>query len=174
MAIALPTGSTFTFSEIHVAPEFEVRSGDFDDEQVISLLEHHVREAFANSPPGLAFVLDISKLQTPDIDFLTIWQGESLVGMGALKHLSDEQCEVKSMRTHPDHLRKGVARFVLETLISKARERGYSLVSLETGTTQEYEPANALYRRFGFELGGVFGDYVVSDFNIYYHLDLSA
>lgn len=155
-------------------PEFEVRSGDFDDAQLISLLEHHVREALANSPPGLAFVLDISKLQTPDIDFITIWQRETLVGMGALKHLSDEQCEVKSMRTHPDHLRKGVARFVLNTLISMARERGYSQISLETGTTDAFAPANELYRQFGFVLGDVFGDYVVSDFNIYYHLDLSA
>lgn len=156
-----------------MAPEFEIRAGDFDDPQVVSLLEFHVREAFANSPPELAFVLDLSKLKVPEIDFITVWQGDQLVGMGALKHLSDAQCEIKSMRTHPDHLRKGVARIVLETLISMAKERGYQTVSLETGTTEVYAPANALYRSFGFQPGDVFGDYIVSDFNSYYHLEIA-
>lgn len=157
-----------------MAPEFEVRPGDFSDPQVISLLEFHVAEAFANSPPELAYVLDLSKLQVPEIEFITIWQGEDLVGMGALKHLSDEQCEVKSMRTHPDHLRNGVARKVLETLIGMAKSGGYKTVSLETGTTEEYRPANALYHSYGFKPGEAFADYAVSDFNTYYHLNLAS
>ena len=155
-----------------MAPEFEIRPGDFTDPQVISLLEFHVREAFANSPPELAFVLDLSKLQVPEIEFITVWQDDQLVGMGALKHVSDAQCEIKSMRTHPEHLRKGVARIVLEALIEMAGNRGYNRVSLETGTTEVYAPANALYRRFRFRQGHVFADYAVSDFNSYYHLDL--
>ena len=87
----------------------EVRPGDFADPQVIALLDHHFRDMHANSPPGKAFALDLTALQTLDITFLTLWQDDKLLGCGALKQLSVSHAEIKSMRTHTDHLRKGVA-----------------------------------------------------------------
>lgn len=124
-----------------------------------------------NSPPGSVYALDYSGLQTHDIDFLTLWKDETLLGMGALKDLGDGG-EIKSMRTHPDHIRKGVGRALLEHILRLARERGYKRLSLETGSGESFEPALALYRKYGFKNGGAFGGYEASEFNQFLHLDM--
>jgi putative acetyltransferase len=76
------------------------------------------------------------------------------------------------MRTDPHHLRRGVATRMLEHLLALARSRGYRRVSLETGSGEVFEPALALYRRYGFTNGPAFGDYRASEFNQFLHLDL--
>ena len=103
----------------------DIKAGDFSDPQVQALLKFHLENMHANSPPGTAFALDWSGLQAPDITFLTAWDGDQLCGCGAIKQLSPTQGELKSMRTHPDHLRKGVARALLEALMKIAAGRGY-------------------------------------------------
>jgi putative acetyltransferase len=76
------------------------------------------------------------------------------------------------MRTHPDHLRKGAGRALLEHIIAEARARGVSRLSLETGSGEAFDPALALYRARGFENGEAFAGYVPSAFNQFLHLDL--
>ena len=46
-----------------------------------------------------------------------------------------------------------------------ARARGYTRVSLETGRTEAYAPAVALYRKYGFEACAAFADYTVDEFS---------
>jgi len=75
------------------------------------------------------------------------------------------------MRTHPDHLRKGVAAALLDHILDEAATRGYRRVSLETGVGESFEPAVALYRKRGFVSGEAFGDYQASAFNQFLHLD---
>ena len=82
--------------------------------------------------------------------------------------------EVKSMRTHPDFIRMGAAAAILDTIVSTARSRGASRLSLETGSGASFEPALALYRRRGFRNGGPFADYEASSFNQFLHLELPA
>ena len=77
------------------------------------------------------------------------------------------------MRTHPDHLRRGVASILLEHIISEGAARGYERICLETGSGPAFEPALALYRRRGFVDGEAFGDYVSSGFNQFLHLTLN-
>ena len=50
--------------------------------------------------------------------------------------------------------------------------RGYARLSLETGSTPAYQPALALYTRYGFTEGEQFGGYTPSDFNRFFHLAL--
>jgi putative acetyltransferase len=147
--------------------------GDFEDARVIDLLRLHLAGMHASSPPGHVFALDLSGLRRPDISFYTAWEGEALLGCGALRELSPTQGEIKSMRTYPRHLRRGVAAALLTHMLGTARERVYQRVSLETGSGDAFEPALALYRRFGFENGEAFGDYVASPFNQFLHLDLA-
>jgi putative acetyltransferase len=92
--------------------------------------------------------------------------------MGALKQLSDGAGEVKSMRTHPDHLRRGAAAQILDHIIDEAKARGLRRLSLETGKGPAFDPALALYRRRGFVDGEVFSDYISSAFNQFLHLEL--
>lgn len=150
----------------------DIRPGDFDDAQVQALLRLHVEGMHASSPPGTCFVLDLSGLKVPEITFLTAWDGPTLMGMGAIKDLGDKTGELKSMRTHPDHLRKGVGEEILKHLVSTAKTRGYRRVSLETGTSADFDAALALYRRNGFVSGAPFADYEATPHNQFLHRDL--
>jgi putative acetyltransferase len=101
-----------------------------------------------------------------------VWDGDTLAGIGALKELGDGGAELKSMRTHPDHLRRGVAAALLDHIIAVAQRRCITRLSLETGSGPAFDPALALYRRRGFANGEAFGDYTPSAFNQFLHLSL--
>ncbi|HEY1125019.1 MAG TPA: GNAT family N-acetyltransferase [Sphingobium sp.] len=141
------------------------------------LLAFHHQQMHAASPPGTAFALDLSGLQQPGITVWTLREGDTVLGIGALKALPDGTGELKSMRTHPDHLRKGVARTLLEHIIGEAKRSGMNRLSLETGTGPDFEAALTLYRQRGFVEGGAFGDYAAvanSGFNRFFHLELPS
>ena len=149
-----------------------IKPGDFGDGRVKALLTRHLEGMHANSPPGHVFALDWSGLQKPEISFYALWEGEELLGFGALKGLEPRAGEIKSMRTADAHLRKDVAATILDHLIAEARQRNYTRLSLETGSGPPFEPALTLYRKYGFTEGGAFGDYERSPFNQFLHLDL--
>jgi putative acetyltransferase len=151
-----------------------VKAGDFSDERVRTLLTRHLEGMHASSPPGHVFALDWSGLQKPEISFYALWEGEELLGFGALKELDSRTGEIKSMRTADAHLRRGVAAAILEHIIDEARRRRYARLSLETGSGPAFEPALRLYRRYGFVEGGAFDGYEKSPFNQFLHLDLES
>lgn len=145
---------------------------DLADERVRDLIAFHQRAMIAGSPPGLAFALDLSGLQAAGVTVWAAHVGDKVAGIGALKRLDENSAEVKSMRTHPDFLRQGIAAALLETIIAHARAAGVTRLSLETGTGPVFEPALALYRRRGFVNGPAFSDYALTDFNQCLHLAL--
>lgn len=145
---------------------------DLTGDAITELLRFHLTEAHRNSPAGLAFAFDIDRLRAPDVTFWSLWDGVELAGCGALKQLSPDHGEIKSMRTAPGQLRKGVAALLVAHLVAESRRRGYQRLSLETGSTPAYAPALALYARHGFVEGEPFSDYVPSDFNRFFHLAL--
>ena len=146
--------------------------GDFSDPRVIALLQTHLISARAETAPGSAHALDLRGLQSPDISFWTIWEDEALVGIGALKRLSAEHGEVKSMHTAQFARGKGVGSALLRHIIATARERGMSRLSLETGSWEYFRPARALYARHGFVECPPFADYVPDRNSIFMSLDL--
>lgn len=145
---------------------------DLTGPEIAALLRFHLAEIRSKSPPNLAFAFDIDRLRAPDITFWSIWDGDALAGCAALKQLAPDQGELKSMRTAAEHLRKGIAARLVQHVIAESRRRGYIRLSLETGSTDYYRPAIALYAQHGFVEGALFGDYVPSDFNRFYHLAL--
>lgn len=149
-----------------------VRTGGLDDPQVIALLELHAREMSDHSPPGTCHFLDLSGLKTPDISFLSAWDGDTLLGVGALKQLDPQSGEVKSMRVTAAARGRGVGFAILDHIAGVARDRGYTALKLETGTGPLFEAAHALYRRYGFAPCPPFAGYVETDFNRFYALDL--
>jgi putative acetyltransferase len=150
-----------------------IKPGDFGDARVKALLTRHLEGMHANSPPGHVFALDWSGLQKPEISFYALWEGEELLGFGALKELEPRAGEIKSMRTADAHLRKGVGAAILDHIIAEARRRGYARLSLETGSGPAFEPALELYRKRGFTEGGAFNGYEKSPFNQFFHRDLA-
>lgn len=138
----------------------QIRAGELDHPAVIALLREHLQGMAQLSPPESVHALDLDGLRRPEISFWSAWQGEELLGCGALKQLDPEHGEIKSMRTAARHLRKGVAAAMLDHLIGEAGRRAYRRLSLETGSMDGFEPARRLYMRFGFDPCGPFADYV--------------
>lgn len=149
-----------------------IREDDLSGPATRALLALHLSGMHANSPPGHVFALDLSGLWAPNVTVWTAWDGQMLAGIVALKELSDGTGEIKSMRTDPQHLRKGVAASLLEHIVAEARSRGLGRLSLETGRGPAFDPALALYRKRGFTDGEPFGDYERSDFNQFLYLPL--
>lgn len=143
---------------------------DLSGEPTRELLAIHLTGMHQNSPPGHVFALDLSGLRSTNVTVWSAWDGPALAGIAALKDLGGGRGELKSMRTHPKHLRKGVATALLEHIIGEARRRGLRCISLETGSGPAFEPALTLYRRYGFRVGEPFADYRPSNFNQFLHL----
>ena len=143
----------------------EIREGGLDHPDVQALLALHRAESLGSTPRENAHALDASGLGQADVSFFTAWEGGTLLGMAALRELVGDHAELKSMRTAPAALRRGVGRALLDHLVATARARGYARLSLETGTAPLFGPANALYARAGFADGPVFGGYPASAHN---------
>lgn len=151
---------------------FRIEPISVEQPQVRALIALHLAGMHASSPPENVFALDVSGYARPS---LTLWgalSGDSLAGMIALQRLDARHGEIKSMRTHPDFLRRGVAYLLLDHLITRARAEGLALLSLETGSGQAFEPALTLYRARGFADGAAFSAYEPSDFSQFLHLAL--
>jgi len=152
---------------------WDIRRDDLTHPATQALLRLHLAGMHASSPPGHVFALDLSGLRAPDVTVWTAWDGDQVCGIAALRQFAGDVGELKSMRTHPDHLRRGVAAALLEHIIAEARARGLGRLSFETGSGPSFEPALALYRKRGFVPGGAFADYEASDFNQFFHLELA-
>jgi putative acetyltransferase len=149
---------------------------DLSGPPIRALLEEHFAGMLANSPEGSCHFLDFDGLKGPGVTFWSIWDGPegrgALMGCGALKQHDAVLGEVKSMRTHADHLRKGAAAIMLEHILSEARARGLARLSLETGSGPAFEPAHALYRRYGFVDCPPFADYRPDPFSRFMTLEI--
>jgi len=143
----------------------EIRAGGLGDARVEALIRHHRDESRATTPADNAHSLDSAGLAAPGVAFFSAWDAEDLLGVGALKAIDDGHAELKSMRTAPEHLRKGVARVLLDHLIAEARARGFTRLSLETGTAPMFAPAIAMYEGYGFTDCAPFGGYPASAHN---------
>lgn len=150
-----------------------IRVDDLSGAKVQALLAAHLAGMRDHSPPESVHALDLDGLRAPDITFWSAWDGETLLGCAALKELDPGQGEIKSMRTAEEHLGKGVASTLLEHILRVARERGYARLNLETGSGPAFEPAHALYLKYGFEFCGPFGDYTNDPFSRFMTRQLS-
>ena len=119
--------------------------------EIANFLQEHITEMKAVSPPESKHALDLDKLRTPEITFWTVWRDRNLVSCGAIKELSTEHAEIKSMRTKVAYRGKGIASMLLQHILQEAKRRGYRRISLETGSMAFFEPARNLYTKHGFK-----------------------
>jgi putative acetyltransferase len=140
---------------------------DLSSSEVQGLVAEHLAGMHANTPAGHVHALAIDGLRAPEITFWSAWFDGLLCGCGAMKALAGNAGEVKSMRTRPAFLRKGVGQAVLDEIVRTARAREYTHLYLETGTGEPFAAAHALYMRNGFTWCGPFGDYTATEFNVF-------
>ena len=145
----------------------KIETDDLSRPEIHALLEEHLQSMRAQSPPGSVHALDLEKLRAPGITFWSAWDGNLLVGCGALKELDSTHGELKSMRTPSALRRRGAGRAILAHLIDVAKSRGYERLSLETGAMEAFAPAHTLYESAGFARCGPFGDYAEDPHSVF-------
>jgi putative acetyltransferase len=161
-------------ARVEVAPRGEIRAGGLDRPEVAALMREHLLDMHRHTPPGSIHALDLDALRAPGISFWCMWAGDELMGCGALKELDPGHGEIKSMRTARGFMRQGVARRMLGHILAEARRRRYRRLSLETGSTAAFGPAQRLYLESGFRRCGPFADYTDDPNSIYMTLELEA
>jgi putative acetyltransferase len=145
--------------------DLDIREDDPSGAAIGALVALHLAGMHAHSPPDKVHALPVAALRASDVTFYAAWAGDTLAGMGAIRHLASDHGELKSMRVAPQFLRQGVGEAILRHLLGVARARGYRRVSLETGRGAAFEPAIALYRKHGFVACAAFADYVADGFS---------
>src|SRR5215216_3615989 len=98
--------------------------GGLDDARVVELLHTHRTRARAETAPGSAYALDPSGLRAPELTFWSAWEGDIVVAVGALRRLTDDHGEVKSMYTAEVARGRGVGSAMLRHIMAAARARG--------------------------------------------------
>ena len=138
---------------------------DLSGDAIRELVALNLSGMQANSPACKVHALPVEKLRQPGVTFYSAWVGDALAGMGAIRELDAWHGELKSMRVASNWLGRKIGEAMLLHLLSVARQRGYSRVSLETGQGPAFEPALGLYRKHGFVNCEAFADYVLDDFS---------
>lgn len=151
----------------------QIRIDDLEGGEVLLLLEEHLADMYAVSPPESVHALDVVALKDPAITFFSAWQGEQLQGCVAIKELDSKHAELKSMRTTSSARNKGVASGLLQHALDVCNQRGYEKISLETGSVDYFLPARRLYEKFGFSYCDPFGSYQQDPFSAFMTLELS-
>lgn len=150
-------------------PGWQIGVGEADRDDVRALLTYHFDRMRAASPPEACHVMEAERLADPAIRLLTLREGGTLLGVGAWKRLDDPaHGEIKSMRTAPVALGRGVGRALLRALVADAAGHGIHRLSLETGSTAPFAAALRLYASEGFEPCGPFGCYTQSAFTRFF------
>jgi len=145
----------------------DIKIDDLTGSEIQLFLKEHLEDMAQYSPPESCHALDLERLRKPEITFWSAWSNNELLGCGALKELTPQHGEIKSMRTSAAHRGKGVATSLLNKILEEAKRRNYKRVSLETGSMDSFAPARSLYARFGFKECNPFADYVEDPYSLY-------
>jgi putative acetyltransferase len=142
-------------------------------DDVRELVEHHLKFGRLHSPPQDAHALEVDDLLDPAVTLFSFRCRGKLAAIGALKRLDDQHAELKTMHTAEHARGLGIARAMLDYLLTVARERGFERVSLETGIHEAFAPARSLYVSAGFAPCEPFGDYRQSPNTTYMTMRIS-
>ena len=152
---------------------FKSLEGNFDNPKVHNLLIRHFVELRSVSPEGSTHVLNISGLKDQSIKFWSLWDGEELIGIGALKFLNKTHGEFKSIRVNDKFRNKKNGLKVVNHLIYHAKKLGIEKLSLETGAGVFFSPARKLFIKCGFKLCDPFSHYVKDINSVYMSMLIS-
>jgi putative acetyltransferase len=156
----------------------EIRPERADHPQVTALLgalDRYLGELYA---PDANHILSIDELLAPEVSFFAAWQGDRIVGTGAVRCMPGgpqtdgaPYGEVKRMYVDPARRGERIAQRVLQTLEDELRQRGIALALLETGESQR--EAVRLYERCGYRRRGPFAGYPDNGLSLFFEKRLA-
>lgn len=144
-----------------------IREGGLNEPKVIALLQTHLDAMHALSPPESTHALDLDGLRGPGMSFWSVWDGEKLLAVGALKRLSETDGEIKSMHTAQAARGRRIAVRLLSHIETMAKANGLTRLYLETGTPSGFAAARHLYQRAGYCECPPFADYKLDPFSVF-------
>ncbi len=156
------------------AVELLIEPCDPSEPGVREVLDRHLAFARAHSPAVHVHAMDHAALADPEVDLFCARQGALVVGVGALHHVEEGHAELKSMHTAEEFRGRGVGRAMLRFLLAEAAARGYTRVSLETGSMDAFAPARELYAGMGFRPCAPFAQYTVNPYSTCMTLELKS
>jgi putative acetyltransferase len=147
--------------------DYEIAVDDPARDDVRALVQAHRDWSLMQTPAEFSFSVDPHAVADSGITlFSARSQTGELLAIGGLKELDPRHGEIKTMHTAAEARGRSIGRRVLEALLAEAARRGYTRVSLETGTCETFRPARALYESVGFEPSEPFGGYANTDHNV--------
>jgi putative acetyltransferase len=144
-----------------------IRLDDLSSDEAQSIVREHMASMLDNTPIESVHALPLEKLCQPNVSFWTAWISSELCGCGALQMLGPHHGEIKTMRTRARFLRQGVGQSVLTHIVNESQARGIQRLSLETGSSDAFAAARAMYEKNGFEICEPFGDYQLDPHSVF-------
>ena len=162
-----------------MSTDIVIRRERADHPQVVALLtalDAYLADLY---PPEANHILSIDELLAPEVTFLTAWQGDRVVGTGALRRMAGEAAthgrpygELKRMYVVPALRGQRLGRRLVAALEQAARDEALTLSLLETGRDQR--EAVGLYRRCGYVERAAFAGYPDNGLSLFMQKSLST
>jgi len=129
------TEEYFTWIGDELQKRYNIETLSIIGENIIEYIEETLEDLTAYIPPeGIYYVLQIK---------------QKIGGMGALRTLKRGIGEIKRMYIKPEYRKNGYGKKMLELLLEKAKEFGFSSIRLDTG--EFMDAAQYVYRSVGFQ-----------------------
>ncbi len=150
-----------------------IRAAHPSEPEAAALIARHLGQMSGQSPPESQHALDGSGLAAPGVAFFLGQRDGQTIAMGAIKDLGDGTAELKSMHTLSEARGTGAGRAMLAHLLAVALREGHHTVYLETGATEDFAAARALYAAQGFTETAPFADYKPDPWSVFMRLELA-
>ena len=137
--------------------------------RVEDILKRHHAQMRAQSPEESCHVMTGSQLRASGARLFAARDADRVLGIGALKPLSAQRIELKSMHTIAEARGKGIGRMILVHLIAIAQHLDATDILLETGSDDHFIAARQLYEKHGFTYIPPFGDYQEDPLSVFMH-----
>jgi putative acetyltransferase len=117
---------------------------------------------------------DDQALLAANIYFIGAYQGQVLMGIGAVKIFETPQSygEIKNLFVDPHHRGKGLSRDMMQALEQQLIEAGIGICRLETGVNQP--ESISLYESLGYQVCEPYGDYQADPLSIFMQKGLNG
>lgn len=142
-------------TDLHKSQFFEMNLEflSWDREQILA---HHgvdMSEGPGDAREYMGSMVDeLAALKPPKGFVLVLEDEEKLAGMGLIKTIGEKVGEVKRMYIRPEYRGRGYGKELMQTLVTRAEELGYSTLRLETANFMS--AALKIYRSAGFKERG--------------------
>lgn len=162
-----------------MSQEISIRRERADHPQVVAALAALDDYLLSLYPPEANHILSVQELLVPEVSFFAAWQGERVVGTGAVRCMAGEPAtegeaygEVKRMFVDPALRGQRLGRRLIDAIEGELRSQGVGLALLETGEAQL--EAVRLYERCGYRRRAAFGGYPDNGLSVFMQRRLRA